>query len=64
MVVDVSTANGFTKFLRSLLDYKEMSEEEEQLWQDLQVSNPIVNNVIVTLPNKMQYNIQVKKVTS
>lgn len=59
--MDVERANGFTKFLASIVDYEhDQTDEEIDLWENLKVDEPVVNTFIVTLPSKKQYKIQVK----
>lgn len=58
------TAHDFTKFVAGILSYDHAQNDDEyDLWEQLKVSDPIINNVIVTLPSGLQYNIQVKKVS-
>jgi hypothetical protein len=59
--MDVERANGFTQWLANVLDYgHDQTDEEEKLWQQLDVGRPIVNNLIVTLPSGKQYKIHVR----
>lgn len=64
-VPDTKTANTFTKFIQKALDPEapDWSNEENDLLNATKFSKPIVNNFVATLPDGMQYNIQIKKVS-
>ena len=61
----MKTANEFTKFLQRALDPNALywPNEDNDLLNSIEFSKPIINNFVATLPDGVQYNIQVKKVT-
>lgn len=55
--------NEAAKLLARIINCEGMTEEEEKLWEDMEVSTPINNNFIVTVDNGTQFNVQVKDVS-
>lgn len=63
-MVDVSTANGFTKLLKYIVDPDtEHDEDMQEAWNNLKVGTPIINNLLVEIPSGKQYLISVKPVS-
>lgn len=62
--MDVETANGFTKFLKYVLDPEaEFSEEMNRVYETLNVGTPIINNLVVEVESGKQYLVSVKPVS-